>query len=188
MATIGIYKITSPSGKIYIGQSQNIGRRFITYKTNGSCFQPVLKNSLKKHGYDNHKFEIVEICDIESLNKRERYWQDYYDACNPKKGLNSILVNTDDKVRVFSEEMLLKMSERMKKNNPMKMQYCKDKISKALKGRVFTPEWLKKNSDAQKNRSDEVQKRMTACRVYKPHSEETKLKISIGVRKTKSKK
>ena len=29
---IGIYKITSPSNKIYIGQSLDIDRRFKTYK------------------------------------------------------------------------------------------------------------------------------------------------------------
>jgi hypothetical protein len=28
----GIYKITSPSGKVYIGQSVDIKRRFTTYK------------------------------------------------------------------------------------------------------------------------------------------------------------
>ena len=32
MAQSGIYKITSPSGKIYIGQSSNIERRMIEHK------------------------------------------------------------------------------------------------------------------------------------------------------------
>jgi len=33
MNTIGIYKITSPTGKIYVGQSCNIERRFNTYNS-----------------------------------------------------------------------------------------------------------------------------------------------------------
>lgn len=32
MAEIGIYKITSPSNKIYIGQSTNITRRWDEYR------------------------------------------------------------------------------------------------------------------------------------------------------------
>jgi len=57
---IGIYKITSPSKKIYIGQSVDIERRFKwhkkhTIKTNGK-----LSNSFKKYGADNHVFEIVD--------------------------------------------------------------------------------------------------------------------------------
>ncbi len=29
---IGIYKITSPTGRIYIGQSTNMEKRFVSYK------------------------------------------------------------------------------------------------------------------------------------------------------------
>jgi len=57
---IGIYKITNPKGKIYIGQSINIKRRFNEYKRLNCSQQPKIYNSLLKYGSDNHKFEIIE--------------------------------------------------------------------------------------------------------------------------------
>ena len=59
MKVIGIYKITSPSNKIYIGQGIDIYIRWNEYKRLKCKRQPKLYASLKKHGVDNHKFEIV---------------------------------------------------------------------------------------------------------------------------------
>ena len=55
---VGIYKILSPSGKIYIGQTWDIKRRFKEYK-NPQKTQTKIYNSISKYGYENHKFEIV---------------------------------------------------------------------------------------------------------------------------------
>jgi hypothetical protein len=52
---IGIYKITSPSNKIYIGQSNNILYRWkYCYKKLNCKSQRHLYNSLMKYGFDNH--------------------------------------------------------------------------------------------------------------------------------------
>jgi len=58
---IGIYKIINPFGKIYIGQSVNIEKRFKTYKalSKNVIGQTKLYRSLKKYGAENHKFEIL---------------------------------------------------------------------------------------------------------------------------------
>ena len=40
---IGIYKLTSPSGSIYIGQSWNIEHRMMNYKNHHCKDQPELK-------------------------------------------------------------------------------------------------------------------------------------------------
>ena len=53
-----IYKITSPSGKVYIGQSCQVQERIKWYKRCASD-QPAIYNSIKKYGYDNHIFEIL---------------------------------------------------------------------------------------------------------------------------------
>ena len=55
---IGIYKITNPKGNIYIGQSWNIETRKSSYK-NCRPGQPYIFNSIKKYGWENHKFEFV---------------------------------------------------------------------------------------------------------------------------------
>ena len=70
----GIYKITSPSGKVYIGQSIDIKRRFTSYKTlNKSKRQVKLYNSFVKYGVENHIFETIEECLVDFLNERERF-------------------------------------------------------------------------------------------------------------------
>jgi group I intron endonuclease len=98
----GIYKIISPNDRIYIGQSVNFKKRFTDYKFLKCKTQRRLYNSIIKYGYLNHRFEIVEECDINNLNSRERYWQEYYNVLG-KKGLNCRLTKTDDKSGFLSE-------------------------------------------------------------------------------------
>ena len=98
----GIYKITNPKGKIYIGQSRNIKKRYNDYKSIGAIRQTRLHNSFLKYSFNNHIFEIKEYCNFELLNIRERYWQDYYNVIG-KNGLNCNLTNTNEKPLVWSE-------------------------------------------------------------------------------------
>ena len=107
---IGIYKITSPSNKVYIGQSINIERRFKNYRSiSQTRGQVMLHNSFKKHGVNNHSFEIVEECSVELLNERERYYQDFYDVLNG--GLNCMLTDTKDSIKVYSKESIEKIRQ-----------------------------------------------------------------------------
>ena len=77
--SIGIYKITSPSGKIYIGQSSNVENRWNKYKNiNNSVTQLKLYRSFKKYDIENHKFEIIEECKITELNECEIRWVLYF--------------------------------------------------------------------------------------------------------------
>lgn len=78
MPNIGIYKITSPTNRIYIGQSVNIGKRWNYHKGVFCKEQPKLYNSLKKHGWENHTKEVIETCLLEQLNEKETYWKQYY--------------------------------------------------------------------------------------------------------------
>lgn len=116
----GVYKITSPSGKVYIGQSIDIKRRFIEYKRlYSSKLQTRLYKSLLKHGVENHQFDIIEYCLEEDLDCSERFWQDEFDVLN-RNGLNSVLQNCGNERRKYSEELLKNKSIRMSgENNPM---------------------------------------------------------------------
>lgn len=100
---IGIYKITSPTGRIYIGQSVDIESRFKSYYYLSCKTQRVLYNSLKKHGVENHLFEVIEECAICELNIKERYWQDYYSVLG-NNGMNLKLTRTHDKSGRVSDE------------------------------------------------------------------------------------
>lgn len=83
---IGIYKITSPQEKIYIGQSIDIERRFKEYNKMLCNQSKKLFFSFKKYGVQNHKFEILEECYEKDLNEREEYYIKFFNSI--KKGLN----------------------------------------------------------------------------------------------------
>lgn len=78
---IGIYKITNPNGKVYIGQSINIESRKRIYHYSDSyknSIGPKIYNSINKYKWENHLHEIIEECTIDQLNERETYWKQYY--------------------------------------------------------------------------------------------------------------
>lgn len=105
---IGIYKITNPKGKVYIGQSVDIDKRFYRYNRNENVInQRKLYNSFLKYGISNHNFEIIEECIFEELNEKERYWQDFYNVI--ELGLNCRLTETKDKSGKISKETIEKL-------------------------------------------------------------------------------
>lgn len=71
-----IYKITSPTGRIYIGKSSNLKRRMRQYELLHHTSQKILFNSIKKYGFCLHNLEIIEQFNggLDHANARERYW------------------------------------------------------------------------------------------------------------------
>lgn len=106
---IGIYKITSPSKKVYIGQSKDIERRKRNYANLNCKGQVKLYNSIKKYGWERHIFEIICECSIDELNDKERYYQDLY-SVSGSKGLNLKLTNTKVLKSTISESTKIKIS------------------------------------------------------------------------------
>ena len=201
--TIGIYKITSPTGKIYIGQSGNIEQRFYFYKKGKNYkTQTRLKHSIEKHGIENHLFEIIQICTLEELNTQERYYQDFFDVLGTN-GLNCRLQQSDGKTGKNSAESNKKRSESMKGKNKGPRpdvseknklihkgktisEEHKQQISNKLKGKTFSEERNRKISETSKGKqkSEQHRKNISEARKGKPawnkgiaRSEETKQKI-----------
>lgn len=71
-----IYKITSPSNKMYVGQTKKkVPRERWKEHCRPSSKQCVaLKRAIIKYGAENMKFETVEECADELLNDREEHW------------------------------------------------------------------------------------------------------------------
>ena len=90
----GIYKFENKiNGKIYIGQSINIEKRYKEHfyahtNPNDKGYNTKFYRALRKYGSENFTFEIIEK-DIEDLNSREEYWVQYYNSY--KAGYNSNL-------------------------------------------------------------------------------------------------
>lgn len=158
---IGIYKITSPSGRVYIGQSINIVNRWRSYRSLSCSEQSAIYNSLRKYGVDNHKFEVLIECNIDELNDLERYYQDLYNVL--KTGLNCRLTGAEDRAGKLSEEHKRKIGLAHKGRSPSPQcfialknkikgvpltQEVKDKISFALKGEKSVHYGKKKNPES----------------------------------------
>lgn len=126
---IGIYKITSPSGKIYIGQSKNIYYRFQKYKYLICKSQIKLYRSLKKYGVNNHSYEIVEKCDIKELNEKELYYQILYNSVSC--GLNCVYAQKTDYSISNETREKMKISQKKRFENPLE----REKMSLAAKKR-----------------------------------------------------
>lgn len=146
----GIYKITNPNGKVYIGQSVDIERRFHIHKSRYNTDEvPLLYRSFRKYGVERHIFEVLEECDEGKLNKKERYYQERYNSI--KEGLNCSYVRTDDKSGRLSDKV-------------------RKKMSKSHKGKKLSEETKIKLSNAHKG--------ITRPHMILPKTEETKEKIS----------
>ncbi len=134
---IGVYKITSPSGKIYIGQSINVEKRFKDYQYLSCKSQVKIYASLKKYGVKSHKFEVLNECTECFLNDLERYYQELYDCV--ENGLNCGYVGTKYKKYRHSEETKRKISQIHMGNKYTlgrpKSEETKRRISETLKGR-----------------------------------------------------
>jgi group I intron endonuclease len=140
----GIYKITNPKGKIYIGQTINLIKRWVYYKNLNCKNQIKLYNSLKKYGPESHKFEVIEECLIEKLDEKEVYWGLFYNVL--EEGLNLRLGNIRG---LCSQETKDKMSKSsLGVNNT---QEHNNNISKARIGMEFTQITRNEMSKSKKN-------------------------------------
>ena len=139
----GIYKITSPSKKIYIGQSRDILHRFKNYYRYECKGQTHLYSSLKKHSIDKHKFEILEQCLPKELNDKEIYYIELYQCFNSKFGLNLM---SGGSFGTHSVETKRKIGEATKRIHTglKRSQSTKDKIREKALGRKISQETIQK--------------------------------------------
>ena len=81
----GIYKVTNKiNGKVYIGQSVDIGRKWRTHMNAKDDIY--FHKAIQKYGVENFEWEVIEQCKKKDLDEREIYWIEYYDSFN--KGYN----------------------------------------------------------------------------------------------------
>lgn len=83
----GIYKITNrKTGLCYIGQSVDIAKR---WKDHAKCglgidtpAQNKLYKAMLKDGLTNFSFELLEECERDLLNEKEKFYIELYQACD----------------------------------------------------------------------------------------------------------
>ncbi len=153
-----IYKLTSPNGKIYIGQTINITNRHRKYKYNEFKGQTKLWNNCQKYNWNPiDTFEIIDNwVPIHDLDNREQFWIEHFDSYNT--GLNSDLGGKTRRGFKHTEE-------------------TKEKLRLANIGKKHTDETKKKISKASKNMSDETKKKIGDSSRGKKLTEEHRKKI-----------
>ena len=106
----GVYKITHiGSGKSYIGISKNIHRRWIQHKSwvNTKNRRSAIYAAMQKYGIDAFTWQVLEQCDVDSLEERERHWIAVFDTFH--NGYN--LTAGGEYNKEFSAETKKRMSE-----------------------------------------------------------------------------
>lgn len=81
----GIYKIENIfSGNVYIGQAQDIRKRLREHLewciSQNKRENKALLNAWNKYGEGCFDFEIIDICNIEELDNREKHWIAHYNS------------------------------------------------------------------------------------------------------------
>lgn len=172
-----IYKITSPTGKIYIGQTRNFKGLVNRYKDGRCKNQRKLYYSILKHGFDLHTLEIIEECTVEQLNEKEINYIKLYNTFNTEHGLNctsggSNPVMSEETKKLHSKnairrecyknittpEVMAENTRRILEENKKRIgmketQEHKDKIGKGNKGKVRTEEYKKHLSVLKKGKA-----------------------------------
>jgi len=195
----GIYIITSPTNRIYIGQSIDIKRRTNQYKRGDCEEQRFLYNSILKYGWSSHTLTIIEECCREELNRLEKYYIELYGSLNTERGMN--LREGGDSSKM-SEESKLKMSKSKKgllygNKNPMygKVWIHKNDETKVLDSKLIdeflSDGWELGNNHTKNNTnrkgvklSKETKQKISDNHAHhkpmlgKSHTKETKDKIS----------
>lgn len=95
---IGIYKITNQiNGKVYIGQSVDIERRWKDHKTrafnnhNGnSQYNCPLYRAMRKYGLENFNFSVLIECSRDELNQYEYQYIHQFNSIDCQYGYNLI--------------------------------------------------------------------------------------------------
>ncbi len=191
----GIYKLTNRiTGKVYIGQSQNIKHRWNGHKQYAALgyLENYIHKSIAKYGWDNFDKEIlIIVSDRDDMNRYECALIEQYGCMAPngynlrEGGWNGPLspesIEKGRKKRIgrkWTEEQRARVTGR--KNGPLSEEH-KSKLREKRIGMKFPPEVGAKISAAKKGKSQNLTEDQREARASiwrgRKHSEETKQKI-----------
>jgi group I intron endonuclease len=162
-----IYKITSPSNRIYVGKTNDFRKRLNAHKssvTKSKKQHIILINSFKKYGFDEHIFEIIEECDNSILDEREIYWikeLNTFNMDNPL-GMNMTLGGDGQRGKLDERRKSIAINNWFKNGHPFKGKHHTEENKKAssirvkkynLENNVKVPKWGVEKSRLKKIKS-----------------------------------
>lgn len=88
----GIYAILNiKNNKIYIGQSKNVKARINRHKSelkHNKHKNIYLQREINKYGFENFEFNIIEYCNVEELDEKEKNYIKQYNSTDNQFGFN----------------------------------------------------------------------------------------------------
>lgn len=183
---VGIYKITSPSGKVYVGQSWDIKKRWSDHRGAFKSSGFRLENSIKKYGHNSHTFEIIHELpadlDQSILDTYEILYISQYKNC----GVGMLNLMSGGSNGKHCEESKIKMSKVQKGRKHT--EESKRKMSEGRTGLKASDETRAKMSESKKGRfvSEQTRKKIIANNISRVVSEQTKEKIRKTLLQRKS--
>lgn len=109
---IGIYAIQNcVNGKIYIGQSIDIERRWQQEKKMKRLNEHLLR-AMKKYSVEKFSFYIIEECIKEKLNEREAFYIKLYHSLNPEFGYNKTSGGDNTFIRPYQKLLVMSIKEK----------------------------------------------------------------------------
>lgn len=172
----GIYIIRNKvSGKVYIGQSIMLNRRFSGHLYRifrNEHHNEILQRAFNKYGAENFEYNILEeVKDESSLNEREKYWIDFYGGINSENVYNL----KDPLINEWSDYLKNKKSRAIQgKNNPNYGHKWTDEMKKKESERRKGKTWEELYG---KEKAEKAKLKMSESNKGRIHSEETKEKI-----------
>lgn len=214
MRASGIYAITSPSGRKYVGSAVNISQRWAVHRSELKARKhhcAPLQNAADKYGLDTLKFSVVELCARSELITREQAHIDSEDFSRlynvtPTAGSRlgaKATPETRAKLSAFrksfvgwshSAETRARMSiagQIRHKTRPLS-ESSRQAIAKALTGRngaKHSPEAIEKMRTAQVGHavSEETKRKISVANSGKKRTPEQLEKLSRAVSAAKNK-
>lgn len=153
-----IYLITNKiNGKKYVGQTiQNPKRRFRRHKYNYD--NTAIGNAFDKYGEENFELEILEECESDNLNDREKYWINYYNAYEEGYNLSiggKVLREKQNPATITNIEIAKKIIKLRKGGLKQKEIGEKINLSQIVVGRIIRGEhWTSKYLDCNFDKLD----------------------------------
>lgn len=179
-----IYKIENLiNGKVYIGQTTWLKKRLNAHKNllkKGEHPNTYLQRSWDKYGEDCFIIEVLEECDVDMLNAREKYWISFYDCySNRDNGYNQTTGGDGTRGLIVSKETKCKMSTNhwdcSGENNPMYGKDVKDYMTQKQ-----IEQWKEKISIANKGKNNAFYGKVHTEETKQLLSEKAKLRYATG--------